>query len=127
MHILVVDDKQVILDSLTNLLAGNGHTVHTACNGLDAFEKAQNFSYDLFIIDHLMPIMNGLQLSKNLSQYSGTMNTPLLFMTTQNVETVSKLAEAQLFHAIISKPINEANLLSQVSKLNIKNIQLHSL
>mgnify|MGYP000187931238 CR=1 FL=1 len=127
MHILVVDDKQAVRDSLIKLLESSGYTVHSACNGLDAFEKAQKCSYDLFIIDHLMPIMNGLQLAKNLSQQAATMLTPILFMTTQGIETINKTPEAQLFNAILSKPINEENLLSQVIQLNIKNIQLHSL
>jgi len=127
MHILVVDDKQAVRDSLINLLEGNGYKVDSACNGLDAFEKAQKFNYDLFIIDHLMPIMNGLQLTKNLSQQAETMLTPILFMTTQGVESINNAAEAQLFSSILAKPINEENLLSQVIQLNIKNIQLHSL
>ncbi len=127
MHILVVDDKQTVLNTLVTLLEGHGYTVHTACNGLDAFEKAQNFSYDLFIIDHLMPIMNGLQLAKNLSQQPSTKQIPMLFMTTQDMESVYKLPEAQLFTAMLTKPINEDNLISQVIRLNIENIQLYSL
>ncbi|MCJ8320280.1 MAG: response regulator [Colwellia sp.] len=127
MHILVVDDKQAVRDSLIILLEASGYKVDSACNGLDAFEKAQKFNYDLFIIDHLMPIMNGLQLAKNLSQQSTTMLIPILFMTTQGIESINNIPESQLFTAILSKPINEENLLSQVIQLNIKNIQLHSL
>lgn len=127
MHILVVDDKQAVRDSLITLLEGNGYTVHSACNGLDAFEKSQRFSYDLFIIDHLMPIMNGLQLTRNLSQQSTKVLSPILFMTTQGVDAINNTPEAPLFTTIFTKPINEENLLSQVAHLNNKNIQLHSL
>lgn len=127
MDILVVDDKQAVRDTLSKLLITHGHSVYTACNGLDAFEKVQSVSYDLFIIDHLMPIMNGLQLARNLSEHSGTMHTPMLFMTTQNVNNINNLPEARLFYAFLAKPINQDDLLSQVSKLNNKNIQLHSL
>jgi CheY-like chemotaxis protein len=127
MDILVVDDNQVVRDTLTKLLRDHGYRTHTACNGLDAFEKAQNFSYDLFLIDHLMPIMNGLQLAKNLSMHSEMMHIPMLFMTTQNIDKINNLHQGPVFIAIIAKPINEDYLLSQVSKLNNKNIQLHSL
>ena len=127
MDILVVDDKQAVRDTLSKLLITRGHSVYTACNGLDAFEKVQSISYDLLIIDHLMPIMNGLQLARNLSEHSETMHIPLLFMTTQNVNNINNLPEARLFCAFLTKPINQDDLLSQVSKLNNKNIQLHSL
>jgi len=139
MHILVVDDKKAVRDTLIKLLECHGYIVHTACNGLDAFEKAQETSYDLFIIDHLMPIMNGLQLTKNLRQQSQTLQTPILFMTTQSLDTVKTLPEAKLFNATLTKPINEDKLLNRISELNDlansnssnnlnkTNIQLHSM
>ena len=66
MHILVVDDKSAVRLALTNILEQQGHSVRTAFNGLDAFEKAHSELFDLYIIDHLMPVMNGILLSKNL-------------------------------------------------------------
>lgn len=136
MHILVVDDKQAVRTSLMKLLELRGYTVHTACNGLDAFEKTQSFSYDLFIIDHLMPIMNGLQLTKNLRQQAQTKQTPIFFMTTQGIDAINSLPESRLFNATLNKPINEDELIDHVTQLNSlnnlnsinkTNIQLHSL
>lgn len=127
MNILVVDDKQSVLNSLTILLESEGHNVTTANNGLDGFEKAQKSFYDLFIIDHLMPIMNGLQLSKNLNQHENYSSHPIIFMTTQDVDTIVNSSEANLFTAIVSKPIDENHLIKLISPLNNKNIQLISL
>lgn len=119
MNILVVDDKQSILSMLSEMLETSGYTVNTACNGLDAFEKAQQQSYDLFIIDHLMPIMNGVQLSKNLKQHQLTSTTPIIFMSTQALAGVNALQEARLFDVVIAKPINKDILLAKISQLNI--------
>ena len=127
MNILVVDDKQSVLNALTDMLTTSGYNVQTACNGLDAFEKSQQFSFDLFIIDHLMPIMNGLQLSKNLRQQEKSAKTPILFITTQDFESVSSLAEASLFNAILTKPINQEKLIDQILLLDNQNIQRQSL
>jgi CheY-like chemotaxis protein len=91
MDILLIDDKHSILDFVTALLIDSGHTVETAYNGLDAYEKAQQQSFDLYIIDHLMPVMNGLQLSKNLLNNPFTANTPAIFMTTQSLTKVIDL------------------------------------
>ena len=66
--------------STRETLTAFGHSVSTAANGLDGFEKAQQSSFHLYIVDHLMPLMNGVTLSKNLKQTPACAQTPLLFM-----------------------------------------------
>ncbi len=127
MHILLIDDKKSILDVVTPLLIQAGHTVETASNGLDAFEKAQKTPFDLYIIDHLMPVMNGLQLSKNLLNNPFTANTPAIFMTTQNLAEVTALTRSLSFQAIITKPIDESSLLNAVNQNNQQNSTRYSL
>jgi two-component system chemotaxis response regulator CheY len=127
MHILLIDDKHSILDFVTALLIDSGHTVETACNGLDAYEKAQQKSFDLYIIDHLMPVMNGLQLSKNLLNNPFTANTPAIFMTTQSLNKVIDLTRSLSFQAIITKPIETKALLNAVNLTNEKNTTCYSL
>lgn len=116
MNILLVDDKPLILDAISKLLENSGFTVHTAYNGLDAYKKAQKFCYDLFVVDHLMPLMDGIQFSKNLKKHEPSANKPIVFMTTQDLKSVSHGGYAHLFDEIIAKPINEAKFLSFVDK-----------
>lgn len=66
MNILVIDDNKSARDAISKLLVSLGHSVNTAVNGLDGFEKAQQMPYHLYIIDHLMPLMNGVVLSLSL-------------------------------------------------------------
>ena len=117
MNILVVDDKQSVRNSVSQLLVSLGYTVTTAVNGLDGFEKAQQTSFCLYIIDHLMPLMDGVILSKNLKQNPLCVNTPILFMTTQNKTSVEELPEFSLFNDVISKPLNEVDLGMAVKRL----------
>lgn len=118
MNILIVEDKQKVRENLFNLLSQMGHSVECAVNGLDAVGKTQQNEYDLFVIDHLMPLMNGAQLSKNLKQNHQYKNTPILFMTTQGIEVAESLPESQLFSAIINKPIDEALFFKLISQLS---------
>ncbi|MFT5758145.1 MAG: two-component system chemotaxis response regulator CheY [Alteromonadaceae bacterium] len=127
MHILIVDDKQPILDLVSGMLTKSGHTVDVALNGLDAFEKTKNKDFDLFIIDHLMPLMNGIQLSKNIQLHERSQRKPIIFMTTQDVKTLNLSAVAELFFEIISKPIDESHFMKVISQLNIENTLCHSL
>lgn len=127
MYILLIDDKQPILDFVTPLLIESGHIVETASNGLDAFEKAQQKPFDLYIIDHLMPVMNGLQLRKNLLNNPFTAYTPAIFMTTQNLTEVSGLTRSLYFQAIMTKPIDANSLLNAVNQSNGQNTIRYSL
>jgi two-component system chemotaxis response regulator CheY len=117
MNILVVDDKRSVREYISQLLTPLGYNVSTAVNGLDGFEKAQKNAFELYIIDHLMPLMNGVTLSKNLKQTPFCAHTPILFMTTTDKASVESLPEASLFNNILTKPLNEEAFVSSVSGL----------
>jgi two-component system chemotaxis response regulator CheY len=117
MNVLVIDDKKSVRDAISKFLVALGYSVDTAVNGLDGFEKAQQTPYHLYIIDHLMPLMNGVVLSKNLKKNPFCAKTPILFMTTQEIDSVKRLAEFTLFSSIISKPLNGTTFISVVESL----------
>ncbi|ARD43330.1 response regulator [Colwellia sp. PAMC 21821] len=127
MKILVVDDNPAILDSLSALLSAQGYFINTASHGLAASEKLQSSCYDLVIIDHLMPIMNGIQLTKHIRQHEVYADTPVIFMTTQGRKTVKHICDISLFSAIIDKPIDEQNLLKLINDLLSPNSRLQLL
>ena len=120
MNILVVDDQQNVREHLRNLLTSQGYTVITAVNGLDGFEKAQKDVFHLYIIDHLMPLMNGATLAKNIKKLPSCIHTPILFMTTQGKACVENLAEYSLLNDVIAKPLNEVEFI-----LSVKNLLAH--
>ncbi len=127
MKILIVDDNQSVLNQVQGLLTEHGFDSVTASNGLDGLEKAQVTHFDLFIIDHLMPIMNGLQLAKNLRQNLATTRTPILFMSTQDLSLIEKTTELKLLDALASKPLAEKTFISQIYSLLEQNSQQQSL
>ncbi|PKI17084.1 response regulator [Colwellia sp. 12G3] len=117
MNILVVDDNKAVQEKLAALIISQGHNVDLAINGLDALGKAQQGNYQLFVIDHLMPLMNGVQLTKNLKASQLSAQVPVIFMTTQGIHTLKKLVEFSLFDQVIDKPINEERFLSILSAI----------
>lgn len=117
MNILVVDDKESVQHTLTELLSLHGYNVDTAHNGLDALAKIQNGNYQLFVIDHLMPLMNGVQLTKNLKSYPELADKKVIFMTTQGISSVKALPEFNLFDKVIDKPINKVGFIDLVAEL----------
>ena len=127
MNILVVDDKKTVQDLLTELLISQGHNVDKAINGLDALGKAQQGNYQLFIIDHLMPLMNGLQFTKNLKNIPELADTKIIFMTTQGSHTLKALPEFSLFDRVIDKPINKELLLSFITEFSDSSFESEGL
>ena len=126
MNVLVVDDKKAVRDNLSTYLQARGYNVDTAVNGLDGFEKAQQGQYQLFVIDHLMPLMNGVLLSKNIKKTEQYNKTPIVFITTQPADTVKNLPEFSLFEQVVNKPINESEFISTVSLLLSNGIQANN-
>jgi two-component system chemotaxis response regulator CheY len=117
MNVLIIDDNKSVRDAIKKQLISLGYMVDIAVNGLDGFEKAQEKPYHLYIIDHLMPLMNGVVLSKNLKKILFCAKIPIIFMTTQEIDSVKRLPEFSLFNSIISKPINETSLIAVVESL----------
>ncbi|MEW6981804.1 response regulator [Colwelliaceae bacterium 6471] len=127
MNILIVDDNTQVLTTIQQLLKKHSHNVEIAKNGLEAFELAQNRTFDLYIVDHLMPVMNGLQLCKNLHNSCKASKPNIIFMTTQNAQLLIESQESGLFLFILEKPINERYLLDLIESVFNQNTLVHSL
>jgi two-component system phosphate regulon response regulator OmpR len=77
-HILVVDDDKRLRDLLGRYLTDQGFRVSTANDAAEAREKLANFTFDLLVLDIMMPGETGLQLTASLRRAS---NVPILLLT----------------------------------------------
>ena len=80
-HLLVVDDDRRIRDLLSRFLAGEGFRVTTADNAADARAKLTGLSFDLIILDVMMPGETGFEFAKSLR---GTSDVPILMLTARD-------------------------------------------
>ena len=87
MNILLVEDEPSIANMISKGLSEEGYTISVAPDGNTGFEMATSNSYDLFIVDIMLPGMNGLTLCKMLRKTKNS--TPILLLTalgtTENV------------------------------------------
>lgn len=69
-RLLICDDHQLVVDGFKNLLAANSNVelVGSADNGQRAIEIADNISLDLILMDIDMPIMNGVEATRELKK-----------------------------------------------------------
>lgn len=78
-RILVVDDDTEIRELLEFDISHSGYYVDTAKDGLEGLNKALNNSYDLILLDVMMPKMNGFDVCKNIRQ--AKISVPILMLT----------------------------------------------
>ncbi|WNC73536.1 response regulator [Thalassotalea psychrophila] len=115
--VLLVEDNALVLAQLNQTLTTAGYQVTTAVNGLDGYNKAQQHRFDLCIVDHLMPLMNGPQLVKNLIALGDHAPSSIIFLTTQDLKLVNQISEVHLADKVLTKPISNTEFLAEVSKL----------
>src|SRR3974390_438955 len=80
-HLLVVDDDRRIRDLLSRFLTGEGYRVTTAETAADARAKLNGLSFDLLILDVMMPGESGFEFAKSLR---GSSNVPILMLTARD-------------------------------------------
>src|SRR5665811_647029 len=80
-HLLVVDDDRRIRDLLSRFLAGEGYRVSTGETDADARAKLIGLSFDLLILDVMMPGESGFDLAKAIR---GKSNVPILMLTARD-------------------------------------------
>lgn len=78
-RILIVDDDDEIRELLEFDVGHSGYFVDTAKDGLEGLNKALNNTYDLILLDVMMPKMNGFDVCKNIRQ--AKLAIPILMLT----------------------------------------------
>ncbi len=88
-RILYVEDEKVLSELVTESLIAKGYRVETGSDGLEGFELYENSTYDLCILDIMMPKMDGYTLAKKIRSLNDQI--PILFLTAKN--TASDVVE----------------------------------
>jgi DNA-binding response OmpR family regulator len=79
--ILVVDDDAQVLDMVELVLKREGYTVQRAYSASEALKLIESTTPDLFVIDAVLPEMDGLELCRKLRAYNQTASVPIIFVT----------------------------------------------
>jgi CheY-like chemotaxis protein len=114
--VLVVDDVKTNLDVARGLLMPYGLSIDTASSGQEAISKiravcegAEVPPYDIIFMDHMMPVMDGIEtvriLRNNLPGDYGK-KVPIIALTANAIAGNEEMFFANGFNAFISKPIN---------------------
>jgi DNA-binding NtrC family response regulator len=74
MSIMVVDDEEIVRESLSQWFKKYGHVVEAASSGFEALDKLENYPFQLLFVDIKMPEMDGIELLEKVkAEYPDTM------------------------------------------------------
>lgn len=117
-NILVVDDNRLNREVTRALLAPYKAAVTTAKSGRECLELLKQYRYDLILMDHLMPEMDGIDTKNKIRSIDGEYykNVPIVVLTANVVSGMRSKFIQQGFAEYISKPINTVLLDSVLKK-----------
>jgi two-component system phosphate regulon response regulator OmpR len=113
-HLLVVDDDRRIRDLLSRFLLAEGYRVTTAETAAEARAKLDGLSFDLLILDVMMPGETGFELAQSIRTHS---SVPILMLTAR-AEAESRIQGLEIgADDYVSKPFEPRELSLRVANI----------
>ena len=115
--VLVVDDSPTEALHLSEILGKNGFKVAVAADSEQAMAKLEAESFDLILMDVVMPGQNGYQTTRAIKKDERFQGIPVIMCTTKGLETDRVWGMRQGASDYIVKPVKAEELLEKIAKL----------
>lgn len=122
-HILVVDDEESIVTLLQFNLEKSGYEVTTAMDGVTALQLATEQSFDLIILDVMLPELDGLEVIKKLRQEQ--ILTPIIMLTARDDEIDKVLGLELGADDYMTKPFSPREVVARVRAV-LRRVEQHT-
>ncbi len=114
-RILVIEDDPAIARGLADNLRAEHYHVETESNGNKGLEKARNASWDILVLDVMLPGMDGFEICRQLR--SGGFQAPILMLTGKAGEADTVLGLEFGADDYVTKPFSVRELLARIKAL----------
>lgn len=115
MRVLLVEDEEGLILTLTDRLVSEGFDVVSAKDGETGFDIASSQTFDLILLDVMLPKKNGYDVCRDLRQQG--ISTPILMLTAKG-ETIDKVLGLKLgADDYLTKPFEVMELLARIEAL----------
>ena len=127
MHVLIAEDDERLAAALEKILVDNGYQIDKVENGQDALNYATVQSYDVIVMDVMMPKMDGFEATRQIRR--SNVSTPILLLTARDAvgDKITGLdAGADDY---MTKPFSPAELMAHLRALSRRQgeVQFESL
>ncbi|MGB7575090.1 MAG: diguanylate cyclase [Thermodesulfobacteriota bacterium] len=114
-RVLIVDDEEPVSNLIVSLFSKYGHSCETAKDGIEALEKIKKNAYDSAVIDVVMPLMDGITLTKELLKLHPKF--PVMIMTGHADEHSAASAIVAGAREFIKKPFSIDEFVLRFNKM----------
>jgi CheY-like chemotaxis protein len=112
--ILVVDDELGSAEVLSLILEEEGYKAYCAVNGRQALSQARDVVPDLIIVDYMMPLMNGAELSRELRADPQFVDTKIVLNSGLPEAAIREQFDG--YDAFLRKPFKVETLLELIQR-----------
>lgn len=113
-YILWVDDEIELLKAHIIFLQKKGYDVTTVSNGADAIEECRQHTFDLIMLDEMMPGLTGLDTLQQIKEIQP--QTPVVMVTKSEEENIMDQAIGAKIADYLIKPVNPSQILLTLKK-----------
>ncbi len=119
LEVLVVDDNGMNRKVFSMVLKKMGSNVDEAGGGMECLELVCRKKYDLIFMDHLMPVMDGIETLNRMQDLELSLNTdtPVVALTANDLRNNKEFYLNAGFNAFLQKPVLPQNLEALINEL----------
>jgi len=120
--ILIVDDNMNNIQLLASMLTSNGFNVEFATNGFDAIQWIKEETFDLVLLDIMMPEMDGYDVCETIRKDKKHKDLPVIFLTAKTDKESIVKGFTKGGNDYVTKPFDMRELLARVNtQIELKN------
>ena len=120
--VLVADDEETMVRSLSTLLRQEGYEVAAAADGPQALEAARAQRPDLILLDIMLPGVDGVEVCRQIRTWS---TVPIIMLTAKTAE-VDKVVGLEVgADDYVTNPFSPRELVARI-KANLRRVQMHA-
>lgn len=116
-YILSIDDTPINLKIIEGLLSQTGASITSVRSGKEGLEEMEKAHFDLVVIDHQMPGMDGMATMKRMQESDLKVDTPVIMVTGNDGEEYRKMYREAGFDGYVKKPVKREELFSVINSL----------
>ncbi|MGA2623561.1 MAG: response regulator [Bacteroidota bacterium] len=114
-RILAVDDNMTMVNEIKRWIVIAGYDAECATSGKEALEKIQKESFDLVILDAMMPEMNGFEVARQIRTLYPDAKIPIIMLTGLKVQADVMSAHSAGVNELITKPVEFDELVGKIT------------
>jgi DNA-binding response OmpR family regulator len=113
-RILIVEDDPVLRDTYQTILATQPYLCDVATNGKEALEKCQTHTYDLILLDLMMPVMSGIDFLENYKEIDAMKSKIIILSNLSSGKEIERAHEIGIVKSLVKSDLSPRQLIGAI-------------